>query len=113
MLPSWFGGILHVRYVSHLDILLDSGQATRRGIGNRLTMNQHPDFFIACFDLALNTVLPRRARSRVGRHIYRLANGEGDYHGDKNGEYELYTKLSCLLPDPAVVFDVGANVGEW
>jgi FkbM family methyltransferase len=45
--------------------------------------------------------------------LYRIATAEGDYHGDKNGEYVLYANVSRLLPDPAVVFDVGANVGDW
>jgi FkbM family methyltransferase len=61
-----------------------------------------------------DTLLDLPARSeiifRIARRIVDRHRGENDYRMERNGELRL---LREVLPDCHVVFDVGANVGEW
>lgn len=60
----------------------------------------------------------RLRRFRLGHSLARGAaafvsgfENRANYHIDANGETELVRRLAAF--DPLVVFDVGANVGEW
>lgn len=54
---------------------------------------------------ARSELVYRVARRIVNRHL-----GENDYRMHHNGEVRA---LRRLLPDAKVIFDVGANVGQW
>ena len=60
-------------------------------------------------DLSLN----RKAQERLGRFILNRARGENNDDAESNGEYALLDRLSCQTNNNAVLFDVGANKGEW
>jgi FkbM family methyltransferase len=56
----------------------------------------------------------RRTIERLGRHVVNRANGDNDHDMATNGERALLQKLPALFAGgPVVVFDVGANLGEW
>lgn len=61
---------------------------------------------------AVTALLPRRSRfvHRVANKLVNLYNGDNDFDIRTNGELHL-AKLA--LPHARVVFDVGANVGDW
>lgn len=51
---------------------------------------------------------------RVGRYVQNRANGDNDAEMASNGEFALIAKLTKLFAGrPVVVFDVGANLGDW
>jgi len=59
-------------------------------------------------------LLPRNQRIRISRHLLNRARGENDIDPESNGEYfVLGLARAQLARTPAVVFDVGANVGDW
>lgn len=63
----------------------------------------------------LSRLVGRRRMWRIGRWIYMMARGDSANDMRVNGEAELQR---AVLADPAhrgclVVFDVGANVGDW
>lgn len=52
--------------------------------------------------------------SQVGRYLFHRANGDNDQDMARNGELALLERLPTLFAGrPAVVFDVGANLGDW
>jgi len=56
----------------------------------------------------------RRTTERFGRHVVHRADGDNDDDMATNGELALLRKLPALFAGgPVVVFDVGANLGEW
>ncbi len=57
-------------------------------------------------------MLPRNSELafRVGRKLVNLYNGDNDFDFVTNGEL---TVARAVLPHCRVVFDVGANVGDW
>lgn len=64
------------------------------------------------FRSALTALLPRRNRLvyRLARKLVNLYEGDNDVDIQTNGELRL---ARLALPHARVVFDVGANVGEW
>ena len=64
------------------------------------------------FRKTLIRMLPRNNELafRVGRKLVNLYNGDNDCDFDTNGEA---TVARAVLPHCRVVFDAGANVGEW
>jgi FkbM family methyltransferase len=64
---------------------------------------------------AFVAVLGRRRMWRLGRAIYRVARNDVDNDPARNGERWLQARLLDVFRDEPrmVVFDVGANVGEW
>jgi FkbM family methyltransferase len=54
--------------------------------------------------------LPADAGYRLARRIVDRRHGDNDSHPATNGELRV---MRTLLPRAAVVFDVGANVGNW
>lgn len=61
---------------------------------------------------AITTLLPRRSRFvyRVANKLVNLYNGDNDFDIHTNGELRV---ARLALPHARVVFDVGANVGDW
>jgi FkbM family methyltransferase len=57
-------------------------------------------------------MLPRNSEIafRIGRKLVNLYHGDNDFDFETNGEL---TVARVLLPHSRVVFDVGANVGDW
>jgi FkbM family methyltransferase len=52
--------------------------------------------------------------AKLGRYVYNRWNGDNDADMATNGEDALIARLAELLGDrPAVLLDVGANLGEW
>lgn len=50
----------------------------------------------------------------VGRYVHHRASGDNDDDMTSNGEFELLERIGKLLAGrAAVVFDVGANLGDW
>ncbi len=68
----------------------------------------------ATIDYPLETCLTARQRFRIGRHILDRALGENNCDAKCNGE-SLVMRHACrqLAGQQAVVFDIGANVGDW
>lgn len=54
--------------------------------------------------------LPGDAGYRLARKIVDRRNGDNDNRAGRNGELLV---MRALLPRASVVFDVGANIGEW
>ena len=53
-------------------------------------------------------------QERLGRYILNHAKGQGNGDPVTNGEYSLISKVKSQLANcQAIVFDVGANKGEW
>jgi FkbM family methyltransferase len=50
---------------------------------------------------------------RLGRKMYAYARGDGPNDPRTNGEYWLVQHLLNARPGPSVLFDVGANKGDW
>jgi len=62
----------------------------------------------------VETVLPRPLRERFGRHLWNRACGDNNEDMERNGERALVARLQrALVGQSAVVFDAGANVGNW
>src|SRR5262245_23005458 len=56
----------------------------------------------------------RRPTERFGRHVVNRTNGDNDDDMETNGELALLRRFPALFAGgPVVVFDVGANLGEW
>ena len=57
-------------------------------------------------------MLPRNSELafRIGRKLVNLYSGDNDFDFDTNGERAV---ARAVLPHCRVVFDVGANVGDW
>jgi FkbM family methyltransferase len=69
---------------------------------------------IAAADALAETLVSRRQRARIGRHLLNRASGDNEAEMDRNGERTLVTRLQQILAgQAAIVFDVGANVGDW
>jgi FkbM family methyltransferase len=67
----------------------------------------------ALFERPLQMIVPRRLRVRIGRNILDRANGDND-DSEFNGEAYVVERVKRRLKGQrAVVFDIGANVGEW
>jgi FkbM family methyltransferase len=64
---------------------------------------------------AVVAVLGRRRMWRLGRALYRVARNDVDNDPARNGERWLQARLLDAFRDEGrmVVFDVGANVGDW
>ena len=64
--------------------------------------------------LLADSALARRLIWRTGRKLYMYARGEGPNDPRTNGEYWLLERvLSASRQGPAVLLDIGANVGNW
>lgn len=50
---------------------------------------------------------------RLGRKLYYMARGDLANDPGRNGEYWLLAQIIDSSADEALLFDVGANVGEW
>jgi FkbM family methyltransferase len=50
---------------------------------------------------------------RVGRKLYCYARNEPRNDPDTNGEYWLFKQYINLVKTTGVIFDIGANKGEW
>src|SRR5262245_25867010 len=69
---------------------------------------------IGTADLLAETLLSRRLRERIGRHLLSRARGDDGGDMERNGERALIARLQQMIAGQAVVvLDVGANVGEW
>ncbi len=68
----------------------------------------------ATLDYPLETCLTTQQRFRLGRHILNRAAGENNGDPRCNGE-SLVRDQACrhLAGRPVIVFDIGANVGDW
>lgn len=55
----------------------------------------------------------RRLAWRAGRKLYCVARGDFANDPHRNGEYWLLERAIFGSADKAVLFDVGANIGEW
>lgn len=66
----------------------------------------------APFRKAITALLPRRSHFvyRVANKLVNLYNGDNDFEIATNGELRF---AELTLPHAKVVFDVGANVGDW
>lgn len=66
-------------------------------------------------DFLLDHLLPRAQQERLGAHILNHARAEWNGDPDANGEYALLDRCAALARHQggSVIFDVGANVGEW
>jgi len=65
---------------------------------------------------AAESVLGRRALWRLGRNLYQQARAETCNDIATNGEGALQRRMAAARAKagkPLVVFDVGANVGDW
>lgn len=66
------------------------------------------------FNLLLDMVFKRPFQRRLGWYIFNRAMGQGNGDPTTNGEYWLIKKIKTHIGNrPAVIFDVGANQGEW
>lgn len=61
----------------------------------------------------LDLLLTQHAQERLGRFILHRARCEDDDDSVTNGEYALLRRLATSANPPSVIFDVGANKGEW
>src|SRR5262249_33872229 len=69
---------------------------------------------VGAADVLVERLLSRRFRERVGRHLWNRAAGDNEPDMDRNRERALVVQLQQRLAgEPAIVFDVGANVGDW
>lgn len=65
------------------------------------------------FNCILN-LFSKEYQERLGQFILNKARGQGNGDPDTNGEYNLITKVKThIANNEAIVFDVGANKGEW
>lgn len=75
----------------------------------------HPAL-IRLIDSSFDLILARKWQARLGGHLLRRARGEGNSDWKTNGEARLMgrykTGYLSTLESP-VIFDVGANIGEW
>lgn len=59
-------------------------------------------------------VLPRDIQAQLGKYLLSRAKGEGNADPVSNGEYWFSSVIKSKIRDrKAVVFDVGANHGDW
>lgn len=65
------------------------------------------------FSTTIDLLLAQRAQERLGRFILRRARGEDNDDSVSNGEYALLRRLAGSKQRSSVIFDVGANKGEW
>lgn len=66
------------------------------------------------FDFCMEHIFSRSQQIRLGLHIANRALGQGIDAPALNGEYWLMEHIKEMLRGKtAVVFDVGANIGEW
>ena len=63
--------------------------------------------------ITLDLVFGQRAQERLGHFIPGRARGEDNDDDATNGEYALLLRMAASGRRPEVVFDVGANKGEW
>jgi FkbM family methyltransferase len=78
---------------------------------------------VSLFEKSLRLVLSRGRRAALGGYIADTANGDSNFDHDTNGEVALVRRFkeaagaNGAAPGrdvpPLVVFDVGANAGEW
>lgn len=62
----------------------------------------------------LINIFPRHLQIRIAKYILNRAQGEGIDDPNVNGEYFLLAKIKRIhFTDESVVFDVGANTGEF
>ena len=61
----------------------------------------------------VDALLTRQSQEKLGRFIYRRSRGEGDDRPEHNGEYRLLRALATRVSPGPVLFDVGANKGDW
>jgi len=66
-------------------------------------------FFGATIDL----LLAQGEQERLGRFILHHARGEDNDDAETNGEYALLRRLASSPKSPKIIFDVGANRGDW
>jgi FkbM family methyltransferase len=67
-------------------------------------------------DAVVERLLSDKQRERLGRHLLNVVRGEGNSDPVTNGEYALLNSLKAIWRErrvSPVIFDVGANVGEW
>lgn len=62
---------------------------------------------------ALDLAFGQSSQERLGHFILGRARGEDNDDAATNGEYALLRRLAAKGRRPEVVFDVGANKGEW
>lgn len=63
---------------------------------------------------ASETIIGRRFLNRLGAFLYWRTRGENLDDPDRNGEYRtLDVVMQQLAKTDTVVFDIGANVGDW
>lgn len=55
----------------------------------------------------------RQLAWRLGRRLYCAARGDLANDPHRNGEYWLLDQFAARMQENEVLFDVGANVGEW
>lgn len=68
----------------------------------------------AAFDGVVDSCLSRTLQIRLGEHVLNRAKGQGDGDPQTNGEYWLASIIKAhLRTRRSIVFDVGANRGEW
>lgn len=69
------------------------------------------------FDGIMNvseSIIGRRILNRIGAYFYWRTRGENLDDPDRNGEYRtMDVVLPQLLKTNPVVFDIGANIGDW
>jgi FkbM family methyltransferase len=59
-------------------------------------------------------LLPMRTQLRIGRYLANRSMADSNGDPEKNGEYRLVDELCISVLQPgAIVFDVGANIGDW
>ncbi len=62
---------------------------------------------------ALEDLIPRTIQARVGRVLLDKSRGDNDDNPETNGEYRLLESVFNPSTANNIVFDAGANVGEW
>lgn len=61
----------------------------------------------------INRGISREWRTTMGRFLLNYAAGDNNHHAESNGEYYFLRKLLTAKKTKSVMFDVGANLGEW
>jgi FkbM family methyltransferase len=62
---------------------------------------------------SLDLLLAPSAQERLGQFILRRVRGEDNDDVETNGEYALLRRLASSPQSPTMIFDVGANKGDW
>jgi FkbM family methyltransferase len=71
-------------------------------------------FVIPLFDRLLDAIFDASQQLRLGMHILNRIRADNDYDPRSNGEYWALQEIKRQFQGKAVViFDVGANVGDW